>query len=209
MRIRPVLCKGINENIRLQRRNDWLQGARPSRRNFARRAGTRSARDHSTSGAIPLAMAIAVRRIAERVIAVRAACHFIDDPVDRAGPQQIGSPDPHRFGGVGRVLGAALQHRRASQRRNHLIDRMFEHQHAVGSGNRDRAARSALADDDRDRDRDRRGAERQVALGRSLNRLGLVALFGAEARKSRGVSTRVITGSPKRLARFISRMALR
>ena len=56
---------------------------------------------------------------------------------------------------------------------------MFEHQHAIGRGQRDRAPRPAFAD----HRRDHRHAQRQALLGRSRDRLGLPALLGLHPRK--------------------------
>ena len=54
---------------------------------------------------------------------------------------------------------------------------MLQHQHAIGSGDGDGAARSALADDHADH----RHPERQAAIRGTGDRLGLAALFGADA----------------------------
>ena len=64
---------------------------------------------------------------------------------------------------------------------------MLQHQHAVGGGDRDGAARAALADDDRDIGH----AEREAGLGRAGDGLGLAALLGLDAGKgARGVDQR-------------------
>ena len=114
--------------------------------------------------------------------------------------------DPHRLGGIGRLVGGAPQDRGAAFGRDHRIDRMLEHQHAIGGGDRDRAARAALADDRGDH----RHAERQALLGRAGDRLGLAALLGLDARERRpACRPGVTTGRPKRSASCISRIALR
>ncbi len=64
---------------------------------------------------------------------------------------------------------------------------MFQHDDAVGRGDRDGAAGAAFADDHRDV----RHAERQAGLGGPGDRLGLAALLGADARiGARGVDQR-------------------
>ena len=56
---------------------------------------------------------------------------------------------------------------------------MFEHHHDIAGRQRDRAARTALAD----HRRDHRHAERKARLGRARDRLGLPALLGLDAGK--------------------------
>ena len=80
-------------------------------------------------------------------MAVRAAERLGDDSVDDAKRLQVGRSDLHCLGGVRSLVGRAPQDRRAAFGRNYRIDRMLEHQYAVGRGKRDRAARTALADD--------------------------------------------------------------
>ena len=71
---------------------------------------------------------------------MRAAQRFGDDPVDNPERLQVLRGDLHRFGGIGGLVRRAPQDRRAAFRRNDRINRMFEHQDAVGRGDRDRAA---------------------------------------------------------------------
>jgi pilus assembly protein Flp/PilA len=71
----------------------------------------------------------------------------------------------HRLGGVGGLVGGAPQDRGAAFGRDHRIDRMLEHQHPVGGGDRDRAARAAL------RRRSRRSSARPArGIARSSGR---------------------------------------
>ena len=111
---------------------------------------------------------------------MRAAQRLGNDPVDDAERLQVPGRDLHRFGRVGRLVGGAPQDRRAAFRRNHRIDRMLEHQHAVGGGDRDRAAGPAFAD----HGGDHRHAQRQALLGRAGDRFGLAALLRLDARES-------------------------
>ena len=59
---------------------------------------------------------------------------------------------------------------------------MLEHQHLVGGGDGDRAARAAFADDHGDVG----DAEREAGVGRAGDRLGLAALLGVDAGKGAG-----------------------
>ena len=108
-----------------------------------------------------------------------AAERLGDDPVDDSERLEVRGGDLHRFRGFGSLVGGAPQDRRAAFGRDHRIDRMLEHQHPVGRSDRDRAARSALADDHRDH----RHFQRQALLGRAGDGFGLAALLGLHARK--------------------------
>src|SRR6185295_9869397 len=67
-------------------------------------------------------------------------------------------------------------------RRDHAVDRVFEHQYAVRGRDRDGAARAALAHDDRDI----RYAERKACLGRARDRFRLPAFLRGDARIGAG-----------------------
>ena len=71
----------------------------------------------------------------------------------------------------------APQDRGGGFRRGDRVDGVLEHQHAVGGGDGDGAAGAALADDHGDQ----RHAERQAAVGRAGDGLGLAALLRADA----------------------------
>ena len=172
-------------------------------RGAAPAARRRPSAPHPSSSSTTAALSAPIARCA---VAMRAAERLVDDPVDNAQRLEVGRGDPHRFRRIGRLVGGPPQDRRAAFGRDHRIDRMLEHQHAVGRGDRDRAARSALADDHRDqRHLQRQGISRST--GRSL-RPGR-ALRPRRPGKAPGVSTRVTTGSPKRSASCIRRIALR
>ena len=85
--------------------------------------------------------------------------------------------DLHVGRGVLRLGGVAPQDRGRAFRRDHAVDRVLQHQHAVGGGDRDGAARAAFADDDRDVGH----AELEAGFGRARDGLGLAALLGADA----------------------------
>ena len=177
----------------------------PMARNLARRWARSSSGPslpQPSSSSIDRALQSADRRFG---IAMRAAKRLGDDAVDDAERLQVGGRDLHRFGRIGRLVGRPPQDRRAAFRRNHRIDRMLEHQHAVGGGDGDCAARAALTDDRGDH----RHAERKAFLGRAGDRFRLPAFLRLHARKAPGVSTRVTTGMPNWSASRISRIALR
>src|SRR5207302_10010958 len=66
--------------------------------------------------------------------------------------------------------------------RDHRVDRVLLHQHAVGDGDRDGAARAALADDARDR---RHGQAQHRGL-RTGDRAALSVLLGDDSRVRAG-----------------------
>ena len=74
--------------------------------------------------------------------------------------KEIGRGDFQRVRGYFGFRGIPPHDRSASLRRNHRINGIFEHQHAVANGDCQRAARSPLA---RDRDDDRHGQARHFA----------------------------------------------
>ena len=110
-------------------------------------------------------------------IAVRAAGRLGHDPVDHPELLEILRGHLHRLGRLRRLLRGAPEDPRAALGRDHRIDRVLEHQHALGAGQRHRAARAALADDRRDH----RHRQREARLGRAGDRLGLAALLGLDA----------------------------
>ncbi len=75
---------------------------------------------------------------------------FGHDAVDYAQALQLLCADLHRLGRIGRFFRGAPQYRRAAFGRNDGIDRMFEHYHAFGAGQRHRPARAALTHNHRD-----------------------------------------------------------
>ncbi|MND68799.1 hypothetical protein D3C80_602580 [compost metagenome] len=79
-----------------------------------------------------------------------AAERFRDDAVDDLEVEQILRGDAHVGGSIlctGRIV---PEDRSRTFRRNHRIDRMFEHIDAVCDSNRDCTARTAFTDYDRD-----------------------------------------------------------
>ena len=104
------------------------------------------------------------------------------------------------------LRGVAPQDRGRALRRDHAVDRVLQHQHAVGGRDRDGAARAAFAEDHRDV----RHAEIEAGLGRARDRFGLAALLGVDAGiGAGGVDQRDAPGMSKRSAISISRTALR
>ena len=106
-----------------------------------------------------------------------AAGGLLQDQVDHAEAQHVLRRDLHAGGGFLRLGAVAPQDRGRRLRRDHAVDGVLEHQHAVGRRDRDGAARHALAGDDRDIG----DAQRQAGVGGACDRLGLAALFGADA----------------------------
>ena len=129
----------------------------------------------------------------------------VNDAVDDAEPEQILRGDLHVGRRVLRPRRIAPQDRGRAFRRDHRVDRVLEHQHAVGGGDRDRAAGAALADDDRDvRHAERRGRPR--SSGRSP-RPGRAPRRRCRDRRRR-CRPALITGRPKRSAISIRRTRL-
>ena len=116
-----------------------------------------------------------------RVVAVRAAERLVDDLVDEAELLQARRGDAEDLGGLGRVLGGLPQDRRAALGRDHRVGRVLQHQRDVADGDRERAARAALADDGDD---DRHAQARHL-VEVAADRLRLAALLGADARDRR------------------------
>ena len=106
-----------------------------------------------------------------------AAGRLGEDAVDDAEFQHVLGGDLHAVGGFLRLGAVAPEDRGGGFRRDHAVDRVLEHQHLVGGGDRDRAARHALAGDDRNVGH----AKRQARIGRARDRLGLSPLLRADA----------------------------
>ncbi|GJE72516.1 hypothetical protein CHKEEEPN_4073 [Methylorubrum podarium] len=111
-----------------------------------------------------------------------AAGGFRDDRVDDAEPQQILRGDLHGGRGIVRAALVAPQDRGGALRRDDAVDGVFQHQHRVGGGDRDGAARAALADDDGDV----RHAEREAGFRGAGDGFGLAALLGLDAGEGAG-----------------------
>ena len=100
---------------------------------------------------------------------------------------QVLRGDFHARGGFLRLRRIAPQDRGSTFRRDHAVDGVLQHDHAVRGGDRDRAAGAALADDRRDVG----NADAQARLGRARDGFGLAALLGADARiGARGIDQR-------------------
>ena len=110
-------------------------------------------------------------------VAVSAADRLFQDGVDDAEPGQVLRRDLHVGRGFLRLGRIAPQDRGGGFRRDHAVDRVFQHQHPIGSGDGDGAARTAFADDDGDV----RHPKRQASVGGTGDRLGLTTFLGADA----------------------------
>ena len=73
-----------------------------------------------------------------------------DDLVDDAEAVKVGRGDPHRLGGLLRFASILPEDGGAGLGRSHGVDRVLQHQDAVGDADGERAAAAALADHDRD-----------------------------------------------------------
>ena len=78
---------------------------------------------------------------------MRAAGRLRNHPIDQAQRLQAVGRDAEGFRRVRRLVGAFPQDRRAAFGGNHRVDRILHHQRDVADRNRQRAARSAFADD--------------------------------------------------------------
>jgi len=114
-----------------------------------------------------------------RRVAVRATHRLADDAVDQAQRLEPMRGDAQRLGGLGRLRGALPQDRGAALGRDHRVDRVLQHQRHVAHRDRQRAARAALAD----HRGDDRHLQRRHLVQVAADRLGLVALLGADAGK--------------------------
>ena len=113
---------------------------------------------------------------------MRAAGRLRYDPIDHTQLLQILSSDPHRLGGVGRFLRGAPEDGGAAFGRDHRIDAVLKHQHAVRRGDADRAPGHALAGDRGDQ----RHTDREALLRRAGDRLGLAPFLRLHTRKGAG-----------------------
>ena len=109
---------------------------------------------------------------------VRTSLGLRDDRVDDAELEAVGGVRLERRRRLPRLARVAPQDRGAALRRDDRVDRVLLHQHAIGDGDRDRAARSALADDARD-GRDVQPHHRRL---RARDRAALAVLLGRDAR---------------------------
>src|SRR6202040_1617489 len=95
--------------------------------------------------------------------------------------------DLHARRGVLGLGGIAPKNRGGAFGRDHAVDGVLQHDHAIGGGDGDGAAGAAFADDRRHVG----DADVEAHFGRARDRLGLAALFGADARiGARGVDQR-------------------
>ena len=99
-------------------------------------------------------------------VAMGAAHGLRHDRVDDPEPQQVGRGDPHRLGRLGRLGRVAPQDGGAALGRDHRVDGVLEHQHAVAHADGERAAAAPLAGDDRD-DRHPQAGHLRAGCGRS------------------------------------------
>src|SRR5690606_16935013 len=83
-------------------------------------------------------------------IAVRAPDRLADHAIDEAEGLQALRRDAERGGRLGGLVGTLPQDGGATFGGNHRIDRELQHEHGVGDGQCESAARSALADHDGD-----------------------------------------------------------
>ena len=116
------------------------------------------------------------------MIEMRAALGLGNDFVDDSQFLQIARGNFQRFGGdfgFGRI---APKNRSATLRRNHGVDGILQHVHAIADGNRQRAARTAFS---RDGHNDGHGQARHLAKI-ARDGFGLAALFGIDSRIGAG-----------------------
>ena len=140
--------------------------------NLSRRSRTMVARSSPRNSPSARRSRRRPRRSAAAGVAMRAACRLADDDVDDAEAHQILRGDLHVRCRVLRLCGVAPQDRRCALRRNHAVDGVLQHQHAVGGRNRDGAARAAFADDRRDiGDADGEAGLRSIARSLRLDRV--------------------------------------
>ena len=158
------------------------QAKTPIVRNFARRTRRSSSAGTSSSSS----SAADERRLEQRsrlvVVVLRPALGLGDDAVDHAQLQAVPRVRLERAGRLLRLVAVAPEDQRAPLGRDHRVDRVLLHQHAVGDGERDRAARAALADDARDG----RHAEAQHRGLRARDRAALPVLLRRDARVRAG-----------------------
>src|SRR5579859_750307 len=130
---------------------------------------------------------VAGERLAQRGgrgvgVGVRAARRLGDDLVDHPQVHLVLGGELEGVGGALALARVLPEDGGAALRRDHGIDRILEHEHAVGEADGQRAARASLADHGGDRGRAQGGHLNQV--GRDGR--GLAALLGAEPRMRAG-----------------------
>jgi len=115
-----------------------------------------------------------------RRIAVGAPLGLGDQLVDDLQLQQVPGGELERIGRLLRLGGVPVEDAGAGLGGDDRIDAVFEHQHAVGDGDGQGAARAPLADDHADH----RHAQPAHHLEVHRDGLGLPTLLGADARVS-------------------------
>ena len=126
------------------------QRRRPSR-GTSRAAGGGARRARSASSSSSAAQSALLEEPRGRVVVVvRPARRLRDDPVDTPSSRQCAASGLNAAAAFLRLARVAPEDRGAALGRDDRVDRVLLHQHAVGDGDRDRAARAALADDARD-----------------------------------------------------------
>ena len=109
-------------------------------------------------------------------VTVRPADRLGYDHVDHPELEQVLGGDLHADRSVLGLAGVVPQDRGRSFGRDHAVDGMLEHQHAIGRGDGDGTAGAAFADDHRYV----RDAERQAGIGRACDRFRLATLLGTD-----------------------------
>ena len=111
---------------------------------------------------------------------MRAAERLGNDSVDDAELDQVLGGDLHARRRLLRARGIAPENRGGRFGRGHGVDCVFEHQHGVAGGDRERAAGAALADNHSDVGH----AQRKTRVDRAGDGFGLAALLGFDAGES-------------------------
>ena len=187
-------------------RSSRPQSFRPIAKNFAARASRSSSRDMLPREASASSIALPAASTAAAWVAVRAAERFGNDAVDDAELQEIGGGDLHARRRVLRARGIAPEDRGGGLGRSDGVDRVLQHQNLARSGDRQRAARAAFADDHRNAGRAKRQARRRSPARSPPPVRAPRRRCRAKRRRCRRGE---ITGRSKRSASSISRAALR
>ncbi|KAF4516425.1 hypothetical protein B566_EDAN003171 [Ephemera danica] len=112
-----------------------------------------------------------------RIVAVRTAERFADNPVDQTQCLQALGGDAHGLGRFGRLVGTLPENGSAALRGNDRVGRILEHLHDVADSNGQRPSGTALADDGDD--------DRHLELGHDVevaaDGLGLATLLGTDS----------------------------
>ena len=115
---------------------------------------------------------------------MRPAQRFRHNRVNQTQPLQILGGQPQGLGCRGRLRSIAPQDGGASFRGDHRINRVFQHQHVISSGQCDGPTRPAFAD----YRRHQRYRRLQAGLDRAGDRLRLPTRLGIHSRKrARGI----------------------